>query len=162
MARNLTDDDIAKKLAFFNIGSEDIARFGALDRMMAKHAPAALNRLYDKISSTPETAGFFGSRQMMRHARDKQIEHWATMFGGSVGRSYFDSAERVGNVHARIGLEPGWYIGAYAGVLERLVENMLSGADSVIRRRKAGAEVATMVKMALLDMEVAISAYFRV
>lgn len=162
MARDITDHDIAKKLAFFNIGNEDVARFGALDRSMAKHAPAALDELYDKISSTPETAAFFGSRQMMRHARDKQIEHWAAMFGGSLGRSYFDSAERVGSVHARIGLEPGWYIGAYAGVLERLIENMLSGAGSIMRRRKAGAEVATMVKMALLDMEIAISAYFRV
>lgn len=162
MAKNFTDQDIAKKLAFFNIGSEDMARFGSLGRTMARHAPAALDQLYDQIAATPETAKFFGSRQMMRHARDKQIEHWATMFGGTVSRSYFESAERVGNVHARIGLEPGWYIGAYASVLERIIDSMLSGTGSLMRRRKAGAEVATMVKMALLDMEIAISSYFRV
>lgn len=85
----------AKKLAFFNIGSEDLARFPEIASALRKHAPPALDNLYDQISATPETSRFFGSRAAMNHARDKQIDHWAGMFGGAVDKTYFDSAERI-------------------------------------------------------------------
>lgn len=161
MKSSSADRQISKKLAFFNIGSADFARFGGIARALEKHAPAALDQLYDKIAATPETAKFFGSRQMMNHAREKQIEHWAGMFKGAADSAYFDSAEVIGNVHARIGLEPGWYIGAYAMVLEQVIAGMFSGVGGMLGpKRKAGA-VASLIKMALLDMEIALSAYFK-
>ncbi len=152
---------VSKKLTFFNIGEKDLARFPQIAAALRKHAPPALDRLYDQISATPETARFFGSRNMMNHARDKQIDHWANMFGGTVDKAYFDSAERIGNVHARIGLEPGWYIGAYATVLENIVNKMFAGFGAMFRRRKVARSVGSMIKMALLDMEVALSTYFK-
>lgn len=152
---------VAKKLAFFNIGSEDLARFPEIASALRKHAPPALDNLYDQISATPETSRFFGSRAAMNHARDKQIDHWAGMFGGSVDKTYFDSAERIGNVHARIGLEPSWYIGAYASVLENIVNKMFAGFTAIFRRRQLARSVGSMIKMALLDMEVALSTYFK-
>ncbi|NLR71340.1 globin-coupled sensor protein [Novosphingobium sp. ERN07] len=152
---------VAKKLAFYNIGSDDLARFPLIASALRTHAPPALDKLYDQIAATPETAKFFGSRQMMNHARDKQIEHWAGMFSGSVDRAYFDSAERIGNVHARIGLEPAWYIGAYASVLENVLNKMFAGVGAIFRRRKIARSAGSMIKMALLDMEVALSTYFK-
>lgn len=152
---------LSKKLAFFNIGENDFARFPLIAAALRRHAPPALDRLYDQISATPETARFFGSRSMMTHARDKQIEHWAGMFSGKVGKTYFDSAERIGNIHSRIGLEPGWYIGAYATVLENIVNKMFSGFGAMFRRRKVARALGSMIKMALLDMEVALSTYFK-
>lgn len=152
---------VAKKLAFYNIGRDDLDRFPLIASALRAHAPPALDKLYDQIAATPETAKFFGSRQMMNHARDKQIEHWAGMFSGTVDRAYFDSAERIGNVHARIGLEPAWYIGAYASVLENVVNKMFSGLGAMFRRRKIARSVGSMIKMVLLDMEVALSTYFK-
>ncbi|MFM2372366.1 MAG: hypothetical protein RIS85_2088, partial [Pseudomonadota bacterium] len=152
---------VAKKLEFFSIGHEDYTRFPYILKSLEVYAPAALDKLYDQIAATPETAKFFGSRQGMRHARDKQVEHWAGMFGGQVNDTYLESAERIGNVHARIGLEPGWYIGAYAMVLEQIINGMFSGVGGGIGARKKARAVASMIKMALLDMEVALSAYFK-
>lgn len=151
----------ASKLAFFKIGADDTARFPQIAAALRKHAPPALDDLYDQIAATPETAKFFSSRSGMNHARDKQIEHWAAMFAGTVDAAYFKSAERIGNVHARIGLEPGWYIGAYAAVLERIVNAMFGSFGAVFRRRSIARSVGSMIKMALLDMEVALSAYFK-
>lgn len=151
---------IAKKLKFFNIGAEDIDRFPQIATAIQRHAPPALDILYDRIAATPDTARFFGSRSTMNHARAKQIEHWAGMFDGAVDKAYFDSAEKIGNVHARIGLEPGWYIGAYASVLDNIVNGMFSGLGAFFRRRKVARAVGSLVKMALLDMEVAVSTYF--
>lgn len=152
---------VAKKLAFFNIGHADMGRFPGIAETLRRHAPPALDALYEQVAATPETAKFFKSQGAMRHARDKQIEHWAGMFGGTVDQAYFQSAERIGNVHARIGLEPGWYIGAYAAVLERIINAMSSGILGVFRRKKNAQAIGSMVKMALLDMEIALSTYFK-
>ncbi|MFX5351264.1 protoglobin domain-containing protein, partial [Acinetobacter baumannii] len=75
--------DYASKLAFFNLTSQDVARFPRAAAAMARHAPPALDQLYDKIARTPQTAGLFASRAQMQHARDKQVEHWAAMFGSA-------------------------------------------------------------------------------
>lgn len=152
---------VAKKLAFFNIAADDVARFPRIASALRQHAPPALDALYDKIAATPETAKFFSSRDTMRHAREKQVDHWAGMFSGSVEKAYFDSAEKIGNVHARIGLEPGWYIGAYAAVLENIINAMFARPMAFFQRRKVASSVGSMIKMALLDMEVALSTYFK-
>lgn len=156
------DRDIAKKLEFYNINSDDLDRFPGLARALEKHAPPALDKLYEQIASTPETASFFTSKKVMTHARDKQVQHWSSMFNGRADRTYFDSAEVVGNVHARIGLEPGWYIGAYAMMLDQVINGMFSGPAGMLGTKQKARSVGTLVKMALLDMEVAISAYFKV
>ncbi len=161
MNRGSDEQSIAKKLAFYNIGPVDFDRFPVLARALDKHAPAALDKLYDQIASTPETASFFGSRQMMNHARDKQIQHWAGMFGGRADRAYFQSAEVVGNVHARIGLEPGWYIGAYAMMLDHVINGLFAGPVGGLGAKGKARAVGSLIKMALLDMEIALSAYFK-
>ena len=156
----LTQQDIDKKLAFFNITADDVARFGQISGAMDSLAGPALERLYDRIAVTPETGRFFSSRQAMNHARDKQIEHWSGMFSGTPGMAYAERAQRIGDVHARIGLEPGWYIGAYASVLDEVIVRFLGRGLGALGTSRAKA-VASLVKMALLDMEVALSAYFQ-
>ncbi|WP_333838009.1 globin-coupled sensor protein [Novosphingobium sp.] len=155
----LSQQDIDDKVSFFNIRAADVARFGQIGGAVAALAPAALGRLYDTIAINPETSKYFGSRQAMDHARDKQIDHWAAMFSGPPGLDYAERAQRIGDVHARIGLSPGWYIGAYATVLDDVIVRYLTSGIGRIGKGRARA-VGTLVKMALLDMEVAMSAYF--
>ncbi|NMN06649.1 MULTISPECIES: globin-coupled sensor protein [unclassified Novosphingobium] len=155
----LSQQDVDQKLAFFNISADDVARFAQIAGAMDSLAPPALERLYDRIGSTPDTARFFSSRQAMSHARDKQIEHWRGMFSGAPGTNLAERAQRIGDVHARIGLAPGWYIGAYASVLDEVIVRFLGRGLGAMGRSRAKA-VATLVKMALMDMELALSAYF--
>ena len=90
------ENAFAAKLKFFNIGAQDFERFPAILRALEQHAPAALDKLYDGIAATPETATFFRSRDHMRHARDKQVEHWTRMFSGKADAPYRKSAEAIG------------------------------------------------------------------
>ena len=149
--------DIAAKLAFFSIGEKDRAAFPNVGAVVARTGPKALDQLYARIAATPETARQFSSQVAMASARAKQIEHWQTLFSGGANAAYFARAEKVGKVHARIGLAPQWYIGAYASVLGPIIEG-LAGPLAKGQARK----IATLVKMALLDMEIAVETYFAV
>lgn len=149
--------DIASKLAFFSIGHEDRVHFPGIGKVVARSGPKALDALYERIAATPETARHFASKGAMASARAKQIEHWAALFSGGANEAYFARAEKVGKVHARIGLSPQWYIGAYASVLEPIIMAMAGPLARSPARR-----IATLVKMALLDVEIAIETYFAV
>jgi methyl-accepting chemotaxis protein len=156
--------DLAKRTGFFGIGSRDYRRSPMLRQVLRRLAPAALERFYAKILAMPETARFFPSDQLLRHAKSKQLEHWESLFAGELSAEYVERAERIGHVHARIGLDPTWYIGGYASVLEDIIIQVsepwwkrLLGFG----RNGRGKQIATLVKLALLDMDVALSAYFK-
>lgn len=147
---------------FFGVEDNDYRRFPAIRQALRRLAPGALAKFYAKVRRTPHTAAFFSSEQMIEHAKSKQIEHWDGLFSGRLNGTYYAKAETIGNVHARIGLEPTWYIGGYASVLEEIIIGMTR--PSMARLFSSGAQgrtIATMVKLALLDMDIALSAYFR-
>lgn len=147
---------------FFGIEAQDYRRFPVIRQALKRLAPVALTKFYIKVRRTPHTAAFFSSEQMIEHAKGKQIEHWDGLFSGHLDSRYLSKAETIGNVHARIGLEPTWYIGGYASVLEDIIIGMTR--PSIARLFFGGAQgrtIGTLVKVALLDMDVALSAYFR-
>ncbi|MXO70751.1 globin-coupled sensor protein [Alteraurantiacibacter buctensis] len=159
MAHDTTVED---RLDFFGIDQNDIARFPRIARRMARLAPPALDRFYAKVRTVPALAAKFSGQPQMDLARSKQIEHWAELFSQRPGAAYLERAERIGNVHARIGLDPTWYIGGYSRVLSEVVERAVKGSlGGMLDGGRTAGEVATLVKVALLDMEVALSAYFK-
>lgn len=150
------------RVFFFDINKDNYRDFPKILNYVNNHAPAALAKFYDRVAVTPEAARHFPSRQVMDHARDKQLNHWTQLFSREMSDAYFAKAEQIGNVHARIGLAPTWYIGGYALVLEDVIQHIV--AESALARlngKQMGHVLGTLVKCALLDMDIALSAYFR-
>jgi methyl-accepting chemotaxis protein len=126
----------------------------------------ALERFYARARQTPETARLFNSEQHMSRAKAAQEKHWEHISRADFDTSYMESTRRIGATHARIGLEPRWYVGSYALVIEELVRGVAKRLP--VRKRLAalfrpeaaqGASIA-LIKAALLDMELSLSVYF--
>ena len=154
---------LAQRLSFYGINPTD-GDFAALARAMDKMGPAALGTFYDNVAATPQTNAFFADRTAMGRAQTAQTRHWRRIFDEGVTEEYANAARHVGDVHARIGLEPTWYIGAYAQILDRVINGILTeGIKGLSRRRRADARmIGTLVKVAMLDMDIAITRYFEV
>ena len=123
----------------------------------------ALDTFYRKARATPETARFFASEAHVESAKGRQIKHWELIASAQFDSRYVDAVTTVGKTHARLGLEPRWYIGGYALILEAIVENVISKhLEGFLYRKKAavlGEEITAIVKAALVDMDYAISVY---
>ncbi|MDZ4110676.1 MAG: methyl-accepting chemotaxis protein, partial [Brevundimonas sp.] len=147
----------------------DAAAQDALSRAQAaieKALPGSLEAFYDQVRRFPEVSRFFSSESHISGAMSAQERHWAHISSGLFDRGYVDSVQRIGATHARIGLEPRWYIGGYALVLDGLVNAIVQ--DHETRRSRwgksdggvaLGATVGAVVKAALLDMDFVISIY---
>jgi len=161
MASERSEITMDQRLRFFALDDAHIRRFPRIAAALRRYVPAALNRLYDRIGANPALSSLFGGPSRIDHARNAQLAHWQQLFSGYPNQPYFDQATKIGRIHAEIGLEPTWYIGGYASVLEDMVVAMLAKAPPAILDRGASARaVATLVKVAMLDMDLALSAYF--
>ena len=115
------NSDLNNRLRFLGLddkGRETLKRLGPL---IHKHIGGALDIFYDKVRKVPETAAFFRNDDHMKGAKKRQEEHWGIVGTAEYTHSYVEGVTKVGKAHARIGLEPRWYIGGYALVLEQLV-----------------------------------------
>ncbi len=110
--------DFEQRLAAFDYDAKSYSTFPMVKRAIERHAPAALAALYRHIANTSQIRGMFSSQARMDHARDKQMEHWRKLFSRPLDHDYAASSTHIGQVHARIGLAPTWYISGYARMLE--------------------------------------------
>jgi methyl-accepting chemotaxis protein len=151
----------APDMRFYDLGPGDWKNLPRISTAVERYAPGALSRFYDKIGQTPDTARHFTSRAGMDTAKSKQLDHWRHLFGGEPGAAYLERATTIGLVHARIGLEPKWYVGGYASILSEVIEGIIKSSPAALGRARTADTVSTLVKLALYDMTIALSSYFQ-
>lgn len=179
-------DALSQRLAFMRLDDAALARIRDVKSIVMQALPAVLEDFYRQVRAFPETKALFAREEQISAASSKQIAHWDLISSGHFDATYVRAVSAIGHVHARIGLEPRWYIGGYALVLEALVVRIVEarwpsssegrpagrgfgGSFFGMRSSDAGttpasaadlaAEIGAIVKATLLDIDFAISVY---
>ena len=152
------------RLNFIDMDNAAREKLRELKPTLEKHLGPALNNFYDKVRKVPQTAAFFTSESHIQGAKSRQETHWTGIVEASYGDSYAQSVRTIGHVHARIGLDPTWYIGGYALISEHLIKAVVKEQwPSLFSRANTpetmGASIAALMKAVMLDMDLAISTY---
>ncbi|MCA0404612.1 MAG: globin-coupled sensor protein [Proteobacteria bacterium] len=145
----------AARIAFARLSTEDRARLPKIWARISPRLPQILTQLYDHMRTVPHLGALIGQRQPVLVS--KQIQHWQNLFSGRFDETYFESSERIGMAHVRIGLEPSWYIAAYQFMLTEL-SGVLS-AGLLTRAARAHQDIACLNKALMLDLDLALSTY---
>ncbi len=159
---------LQERLDFMGIDRRTQAVLRELRPSIAKFLGPALDVFYDKAGKTPATARHFRDERHMAQAKGKQVEHWRHIAAGEFGAEYADKVRSIGRAHARLGMEPRWYIGGYALITEQLVHAVIAEQWPGLMKRSKGrahemAEaVSALLKAVMLDMDLAISTYMDV
>jgi signal transduction histidine kinase len=145
---------------FFQYGSEERAHLRKLGPTLEKHADAFVAAFYRHLLSFPETQALLRDPEVTERLLAKQHAYLVSLAGPEIDAAYVAARRRIGEVHARIGLEPRWYLGAYALYASLLMPMVLSadldpGGDGAEGRRAAIA----LGRLLLLDSSLAIDAY---
>ena len=160
-----TDHALNQRLDFMQLDEAARADIRGLQPVIAKSIRPALEAFYAQVRAFPETRSFFSSDSHIDTAAGRQQQHWGIIASANYGEDYVRGVRAIGQVHARIGLEPRWYIGGYALLTEQLVKAVVredwprgfvakkGGGDAL------GRKIASLIKAVLLDMDFAISIY---
>jgi methyl-accepting chemotaxis protein len=168
---------LRERLDFMNLDAESRADVSRVTPMIEAHLDEALDKFYSKVKTVSTVSSFFSNESHMEAAKGRQSHHWSAIASGNLDSKYYDSSTTIGQVHARIGLEPRWYIGGYALIVEHLIKSMLQDFEAqrsgkskgLFGRSKKDGELSTeefaaglgaMIKAVMLDMDIAVSTYF--
>ncbi|MDY0871847.1 globin-coupled sensor protein [Dongia rigui] len=164
MSERKPDLHIAERLAFSGIDANVLGVIGSFRGEIEAILPGAVAAFYDHLSHWPQLTGMFSSPARIEHAKAAQTTHWKRLFSGTLDEAYFESALKIGLIHAKIGLEPRWYIAAYHRTLSHLIRRAVIACYSRLHAHRATVElgdiVSAMTQLAMLDMDIAVSAYF--
>jgi methyl-accepting chemotaxis protein len=144
------------------LDSANYSSFARIKTAVLRYGRGALGKLYEQIGRHPVTSALLSDPARQAKAADLQFNHWEQLFSGTFDTAAVGRSERIGKVHATIGLTPDLYISGYALVLEEIVTRMVMGPVPMPGSRAKARAVATLVKTALLDMQSALGAYFKV
>ena len=159
--------DILSRLEFIGLDEQDCDNLRKLKPVIERILPVGLDKFYDKIKKTPEVARFFSSEKQMSGAQRKQLDHWDSISSGKFDTDYTSRVNTVGSIHARIGLEPRWYIGGYSRLVEHLLREISKElwptggmfSKKTVTAEEFGDSISSLLKAVFLDMDLAISVY---
>ena len=159
---------IEARLGFMKIDAETSELLRQLKPIIDRELPQALDKFYEQLRATPEVKKFFSSSEHISRAKTSQVQHWGSISTGNFNDIYMRNVQKIGQTHARIGLEPRWYIGGYAIIAEHLIgavieENCsdggLWGRRKGLASRDLGKAIGALAKAVMLDMDLSISVY---
>ena len=159
--------NIERRLEFMQLDAEGRARIRSLKALVERELPHGLDKFYAQLRKTPEVKRFFSSDEHIARAKGAQQGHWVNIADGNFNDDYVSKVRTIGMVHARIGLEPQWYIGGYAIILDHLINSAVEEifpkggmfSKKTMKPAEFGKALAGLVKATMLDMDLAISVY---
>ncbi|MFS8123974.1 globin-coupled sensor protein [Rhizobium sp. BR 250] len=161
-----TDHQLNERLDFLGLGQEQRQNLSDVKDVIVGSLDASLDRFYAKARAVPETAKFFANEAHIQHAKSMQLKHWERIASGTFNADYTNAVTTIGRTHARLGLEPRWYIGGYAlildGIIKAIIDSGVKGIFMEKKARKTRDALSATIKAALLDMDYSISVYLDV
>ncbi|RJL06967.1 globin-coupled sensor protein [Paracoccus aestuarii] len=156
-----TVTDLQARLEFLGLDGADQARIRAISPQIQVSVAKALEAFYTKVAATPILRRHFSDKAHTDRARSSQARHWDRIASGEYGSDYADAVTRIGAVHARIGLEPRWYIGGYGLVLDQVIRDLLTERRTLTAagRMRLAEDISAVMRAALLDVDLSISTY---
>jgi methyl-accepting chemotaxis protein len=150
-----TLQDITERLAFLRIDQRVSQTLRDCLPLIEPEIPAILDAFYHHLKSVPALRSLVGDQTA--RLKNAQLQHWQLLLSGKFDLTYLQRSIAIGQAHRRIGLDPRWYIGGYAFVIQRLT-------STIIAKKRWKPQQATEILQAIqaaifIDMDLAISVY---
>ena len=159
-------DTLQRRLEFVQLDAAALRLLESQSKVVKAAVSGSLDVFFEHVRNYPEAAQFFGADGKSAVSRAAIERHWAAIGAGELDKTY---ARETGRKQADVGMEPRWRIGAYALILEGLIERLLTpqrGRKGIFGRRAKDSDAAEMakvaaslIKVALLDMDLVFGAH---
>jgi rsbT co-antagonist protein RsbR len=152
------EDRVQRLLDLHEIGPADLERVRDFGRIVAPKADAYVTGFYTWLATQPLFEQFFSDRDRLSRVQHLQVDYWKGFFAGEVDARYVASRERVGEVHARIGLPLPAYFTAMNYSLKLFAEDLYDGS---LAPEAYAAALWSITKLLHLDTTLVVETFSR-
>jgi signal transduction histidine kinase len=141
---------------YFQYGPDQQALLAALRPALEKHAEALVADFYRHLLSFPPTRNRLRDPDVTKRLLGMQREYLLSLAGPTLDDEYVAQRRHIGEVHARLGIEPTWVLGAYSLYLSLLVPVAVEAVTDGERVRQT---LLALQRLLYLDASLSIDAY---
>jgi signal transduction histidine kinase len=150
-------EEFEERLAFLILTETDRALLAGLGPLLERHADRFVSSFYRHLLSFEGTRHLLSDPAVKGRLLTKQREYLLSLSKPGFDERYVEERARIGEVHQRIGLDPRWYLGAYSLYFSLLAPVISEAFRSDPER--VSQTLAALVKVLMLDAQIAIEAY---
>jgi signal transduction histidine kinase len=153
----LDDTNRAERLAFFEIGDDDARALHAYRPLAEATVDGLVSDFYAHLLRFPPLADLLQAEPgRIARLQGLQREYFLSLSRGRFDPDHFESRFRVGDAHQRVGLQPAWYIGAFALYLRLALRTLVADTGDGARILPT---IEALVKTIFLDISLAMDTY---
>jgi len=149
--------DLELRLSYLDLGPSDLERLAALKPVFAEHADELVDAFYHRLLSFPPTRQLLSDPAVRVRLVSVQRDYLLSLADPIIDDAYIDQRRTIGETHERIGLEPRWYLGAYALYLSLLIPLVYEA--HLHNPIEASRTISSLQKRLFLDSQIAMEAY---
>lgn len=116
--------EIAARKAFLELTEADAGRLRGIGSKLAAAQNGFADGFYAYLRQLPELAALLPDDATVARLKSAHGRYFASLTEGDYGDSYVNGRLRVGMTHARIGLTPKWYVGAFRKYLSDMLQEI--------------------------------------
>ena len=149
--------EIAARKLFLELGSTDAEQLKALNVRLATAQNGFADGFYDYLRAIPELQALLPDEGAVRRLRTAHNRYFASLIGGDYDEDYVVRRLQVGMTHARIGLTPKWYVGAFRKYLSDMLQVVWQASDGDFSRFSPAFDA--LLKVVMLDLGLTLDTY---
>lgn len=147
-----------RRLEFLQMGEADAERLRGMAADFHDRAEEFVEVFYQHLFAFENTAKFLQSPETVARLKQMQRRHLESMLEADWDDAYFEQRRQVGHVHAEVGIEPQFFLGAYNQYLQCSLARLAEKHSHDVAAYEADA--VSLLKAVLLDIGLTLEAYF--
>ena len=150
--------DLSTRLEYLALTQDDLDELAKLRPLLESRADEFVAAFYRHLLVFESTRSLLSDPGVKDRLLKKQREYLLQLASGRIDERYVGERLRIGDTHERVGLEPRWYLGAYAlytSLLIPMIGEHFKGGPEAERA------VSALVKLLMLDAQLAMEAYIQ-
>jgi signal transduction histidine kinase len=150
-------EELEERLAFLGLTEADRQLLAEFRPTLEANADRLVTAFYRHLLAFDATRRLLVDPAVTERLLGKQREYLLSLAAAPIDEQYVTERKRIGEVHERVGLEPRWYLGAYAlyfSLLKPIVYDAHRGDPEVWQ-----GILTALFRILLLDAQLAMEAY---
>ena len=150
-------DEIEARKAFLELGEADAEQLRAIRSQLAAAQNGFADGFYEYLRRLPELAALLPDEATVSRLKEAHGRYFDSLTAGDYGAAYVAGRLRVGMTHARIGLTPKWYVGAFRKYLSDILQATWTAADGDFDTFRPAFDA--LLKVVMLDLGLTLDTY---
>lgn len=149
---------VAERKEYLEFGPADRQRLRELHRHLPRNAQGFGDDFYRMLREHPKLGALLDEPGTTERLQSAHVRYFSELTAGDYGSAYVERRLEVGRTHARIGLAPEWYIGAFRRYLSGMLETVWDTYGG--RREDVTATFDALLKVVMFDLGLTLDTYF--